>query len=256
MRRLAAISAVLVCAMAPYVHARDSHAPPGSSDRWLPCEDWVMYHWLPYDERDLYRALGSSRAEVLAWMRDDQRHTLAQLVRRAGLRVPDVSRRLVGAWAAARPAAERAELVRRASATLTQGHLAQHVLFHYFHHPGVALRATSIFGVGARSYQRLRLAGVSPAAIGALRGRSRARVAAGAWRALRSHALRGARGGAMPARQRRNLLMRQRRGLSHWLDSRIRKPGFDARRRLVARRGRDLLCHLFRGNSEPERVRR
>ena len=250
MRRIGLLLTLALLALAPASAARDSDAPPGASHRWLPCEHWVMYHWLPYDERDLYRMLGSNREEVLRWMRDDQRHTLAQLVRRAGLEVPEVARKLVARWASGLPETRQAVLRRRAESTLTQGHLAQHILFHYFHHPAIARRAVRIFGVGAQSYQLQRLAGVSPAAIGAARGRTRRAVATRAWRVLRSHARRGVRGDAMPAAQQRNLLLRQRRGLSHWLDSRIRKPGFRGSRRVTPRRGRDLLCHLFRGNSQ------
>ena len=58
MRPRAAAQAALVLlltllAIAP-AGAKDSHAPPAANDRWLPCEPWVMYHWLPFSERRLY----------------------------------------------------------------------------------------------------------------------------------------------------------------------------------------------------------
>jgi hypothetical protein len=63
-----AASVVLVTAVS--VEAQDSAAPPGVTPRWLPCERWVMLHWVPYDEQQLFRMLGMSSAQARAWMRD------------------------------------------------------------------------------------------------------------------------------------------------------------------------------------------
>src|SRR4051794_24053046 len=93
---LSILALALVPAGAP---ARDPDAPPGASDRWLPAEDWVMLHWLPFDELLLYAKLGLPRERVLGWMRDDRRHTLAQLAERRGLPAPRLARELVAAWA-------------------------------------------------------------------------------------------------------------------------------------------------------------
>src|SRR5436305_3251186 len=79
--------------------ATDSQAPRGAGPRWLPGEDWVMFHWLPYDQRELFRQLHSSRTGVLTWLRDDQHHTLAQLARRRGLTPAHLAQRLVADWA-------------------------------------------------------------------------------------------------------------------------------------------------------------
>ncbi|HEX8854270.1 MAG TPA: hypothetical protein VF752_01620, partial [Thermoleophilaceae bacterium] len=138
--------------------------------------------------------------------------------------------------------------------TLTQGHLAQHVLFHYFHQPGLGIRARSIFGVSARRYQRLRLSGRSPAEIAAAHGVSRARLAKRAMKRFRAIQLRGVALHATTRRQAARFLRRQRAGLSHWLDSHIRKPGFGKTRRHRRTHSlprRALLCFLLRGHSDP-----
>src|SRR4051812_26581850 len=72
-------------ALAPAAAPRDSDAPPGAGQKWLPCERWVMFHWLPFDEAFLYRTLHTTRREVHAWLKDDRRHTLGQLANRRGI---------------------------------------------------------------------------------------------------------------------------------------------------------------------------
>ena len=46
----------------PQTTSLDSDAPPGAPPHWLPGEPWVMQHWLPYDERRLYRCSASTAA--------------------------------------------------------------------------------------------------------------------------------------------------------------------------------------------------
>ena len=87
-----------------------------------------MYHWVPYDERQLFSMLAMDRAAVERWLEDDDVHTLAQLVRRRGLDPGDAAQELVSAWAGDAPAQQQASLVDRALRTLTEGHLAQHRL--------------------------------------------------------------------------------------------------------------------------------
>ena len=205
-----------------------------------------MFHWLPYDEARLYRLLRTDRAAVRRWLRDDRRHTLGQVARRRGLEPEGLADALV-------PSGDPV-LRQRALRTITQGHLAQHVLFHSFHQPAVALEARRIFGVSALDYRRLRLNGRSPASIGARHDRSRELVARRTMSVLRATAARGARSGAMPRVQARRLLRQQRGQLSAWLDSRIRKPGARWRghnyrvRRLPRSR---LVCFLFAGRGRP-----
>lgn len=135
---LAALLA-LAAIVAAGADARDSEAPPGKGHNWLPCDDWVMLHWVPFDEPDLYRVLGIGRFAVLRWLRDDNHHTLAQLVRRRGMDPRALAARLVEGRGPQPGQVSVRELRDRVERTLTQGHLAQHLLFHRFHQPAIAL---------------------------------------------------------------------------------------------------------------------
>jgi hypothetical protein len=213
-----------------------------------------MFHWLPYDETRLYSLLGVGRATVLRWARDDQHRTLGDLARRRGWKADALAAALVRPWRGRVDPAQLAVLRDRALRTLTQGHLAQHVLFHYFHQPGLGIRSRSILGVPARRYQRLRLSGRSPAQIAAAHGVSRVQVARRAMKRFRAIQRRGVAQHATTRRQAARFLRRQRAGLSHWLDSHIRKPGFGKtlphrRERALSRAA--LLCFLLRGHSDP-----
>src|SRR3954451_3786480 len=143
--RWAVIMAVLACiaAAAVVAHERrgapavkasfDSLAPPGAPAHWLPPEDWVYNHWLPYDEGRLYALLGVTRGDIWRQLRDDH-HNLAELARAHGWPSPE---RLAAALVAPRagevsPATLRV-LRARALRTITQGHLAQHLFFHSLH---------------------------------------------------------------------------------------------------------------------------
>src|SRR5436190_16472214 len=87
-RILAALSGILAFAalisMPAPTQARDSDAPPGAPDTWLPDEAWVGEHWIPYDERDLYRVLKIDQAGVVGWL-SGERHNLAGLARARGM---------------------------------------------------------------------------------------------------------------------------------------------------------------------------
>lgn len=205
-----------------------------------------MLHWLPFDERLLYAKLGLSRERVLDWMRDDRHHTLSQLGQRRGLPPPQLARALVAAWA---PLGKRADLTARALRVLTQGHLAQHVLFHYFHSPGIGLKSARIFGVDPLEFQWRRLRGESPALIAAVYGRRRASVALSALRALHGDAMAGVDLGATPGPEARRWLAYERRGLRHWLDSSIYKPGKrdEPAPALLGLPRFSLVCRLFQG---------
>ena len=255
-RRLVALVLALgvSLAVAAPAAAQDSEAPPGASPRWLPCEDWVMYHWVPFEERRLFALLGVGRPVVLRWMRDDRHHTLAGLARRRGRDPRRVADELVAPWRGGVSPGHEAELRRRAWRTLTQGHLAQHLLFHTFHHPAVAVRARALFGLPALDYQRERLLGRSPAAIGAAHGRSRREVARSALAVLRASGAEGVARRWIPRAQARAQLRRQRAGLSHWLGSSISKPGFRGARRgpRTVRPRAALLCRLFSGRTRPD----
>ena len=129
-----------------------------------------------------------------------------------------VAPRLVAPRAARVDPAQYQRLLERTERTLTQGHLAQHVFFHYLHQAETKAHAWEIFGVSPSQFQRLRAAGFTPAEIGALRQRSRAFIADAITRVCRLSAAAGVRRGDTSARQAARFLSRQRRGVDAYLD--------------------------------------
>lgn len=121
MTRLDRSTALLVVVVAAFVllpapaRAQDHGAPAGAGHRWLPCEDWVMMHWVPFEERRLYEELRLERSDVLRWLRDDRRHDLGQLARRRGIDTGDLAARLVEGRGS--PHTGAAELRERSSMT-------------------------------------------------------------------------------------------------------------------------------------------
>ena len=184
---------------------------------WLPPEDWVYNHWLPYDEGRLYELLGVTRGAIWRQLRDD-RHNLAQLAARHGW--PDPAK-LAAALVAPREgevsAATFATLRSRALRTITQGHLSQHLLFHSLHQFSIPSEAPAIFGVTDAEFRALRRGEQSPLEIGRLHGRSPSRVQALSAAVLRERVGFGVATGAMSARQGRLLLRRQICQLPRWL---------------------------------------
>ena len=132
----------------PQTASLDSEAPPGSPPHWLPNERWVMQHWLPLRRgAPVLAAAASRRGDVWRWLRDDTRN-LAGLARAARLGAR-------GAGARARRAVARASCASRRGwrcssrarcATLTQGHLSQHIFFHSLHQNAIPDAAPEIFG--------------------------------------------------------------------------------------------------------------
>lgn len=181
---VAALLAGLGGGVAP-AHAHDSLAPVWASHPWLPREAWVMNHWVPFDEERLYKRLRVDNRALERWLRNDH-HTIAQLARRrSGDSVAELTRYLVRPWRpVARPAALR-RLRERTTRMLTQGHLAQHVLFHYFHGTMSRHQRHAIFGVGRDEYVRLRALGQTPMQIGLDHGRTAAEVTEGMAERLR-----------------------------------------------------------------------
>lgn len=215
------VAVVLVAALSlgtPGARARDSLAPRGADHRWLPRERWVMLHWLPYDERRLRAILRLSRNGILDWLRDDEHHTLSQLVHKRGLRSAEVAARLVAPRSARVDATHLAQLRERALRTLTQGHLAQHVFFHYLHQPEVTAHAWEVFGVSPARYRDLRAAGFTPAEIGALQGRSRPAVKDAIERVCSVSSRAGVQAGETPRAQAARFMQRQRGHVGSYLD--------------------------------------
>ena len=84
-------------------------------------------------------------------------------MRRHGKDPDAIVDKLMSKWNGKVSAERFAELKRRSGELMTQGHLSQHVFFHYFHHPALALNSRWIFGVRSADYHRARLRGWSPA---------------------------------------------------------------------------------------------
>jgi Tol biopolymer transport system component len=202
----------------PQVASLDSDAPPGAPPHWLPGEQWVMQHWLPYDERRLYSLLGVDRGVIWRQLRDDTRN-LAQLAQQRGWDPRALAHALVEPWRGKlRDPARLALLERRALRTLTQGHLAQHLFFHSLHQEAIPSHATAIFGVASRSeWSDLRRSELSPLQICRLNGLPRGHVEEQAAATLREYAAKGVARQATPPAQARLLLSRQLRQLPRWL---------------------------------------
>ena len=239
LRSLLLLALVALAALPSVAHATDSHAPRGARGDWLPADEWVMSQWLPYDEAGLHRLLRTDRAELAAWL--DDRRTLGQLARRRGFRsMPALTARLVAARGQHLSTAGRRVLERRALDTLTQAHLARHVLFHIYHSPAVGTAAHRLFGVSAARYKQLRDRGQSPRRIAAAGGRTQAQLRASLLALLALFAERGRRAvriGAMSPRQARTLLAEQKGTVDAFMIRPYRTT--DQQRDYAA-----LVCHL------------
>src|SRR3954452_23766565 len=121
---LAGLVAVPVAAQ-----ATDSHAPNRARGDWLPADEWAMSQWLPYDEVTLDHLLHTNRDELATWL--DDRRTLGPLRRKRRFHSqPAPAQGLAPPRGGHMTPALRRTLERRALDTLTQAHLARHVLFH------------------------------------------------------------------------------------------------------------------------------
>ena len=191
--------------------------PVKAPAHWLPPEDWVYNHWLPYDEGRLYELLGVTRGRIWRQLRDD-RHNLAELAAQRGWPDPaKLATALVAPRAGEVSPAILATLRSRAERTITQGHLSQHLLFHSLHQFAIPSEAPEIFGVTDIAFRQLRRAEQSPLEIGRLHGRSPSRIQALSTGVLRERARFGTDTGAMSERQAAILLRRQISQLPRWL---------------------------------------
>src|SRR5689334_1768015 len=219
MRRALALAVVALGLAVPATAGAaspDSLAPKNAPPHWLPPEAWVYNHWLPFDEQRLYAALGTDRAGVWRQLRDDH-HTLAELVVARGSTPAAVAAQLVEPWRGQVSDARLATLRERAERVLTQGHLAQHVLFHSLHQFAIPSAAGGVFGVPDVEFRALRRTELSPFEIGALHGRSPGEVLRMCREVLRDRALAGVAGHATTAAQGRLQLRRQLAQLPRWL---------------------------------------
>lgn len=234
MRKLL-ISALAVLALAPTAAAQaaDSHAPKGARLDWLPTDEWVMSSWLPYDEQRLYATIDTTRDDLRIWL-DDHR-SLGQLARDHGWTgsTRSLALKLVEPRFASVSKAMRHTLVQRATDTLTQPHLARHVLFHVFHTPAVATHAPSIFGVSAATFRKLRNSGMSPVRIGARGGHSATLVRSRLGSVLQARGRHAVAAGAVSPLQAKNLWAEQSADLAAYVNRSFR----------TSEQQIDFICH-------------
>ena len=174
-RRAGSLTAVLATAaclaggVAPQASAHDSLAPPGAPHTWLPSEDWVMRHWVPFDERALTTRLGLRAHDLEAYLYNDH-HALSDLVRARGLDPARLRDELVAPWRPRVGTVHFEVLRERTERMLTQPHLAQHVLFHVFHGGMLAHDPLGTFGLPAATVGQMRLDGLTPIEVAASGG--------------------------------------------------------------------------------------
>lgn len=200
----------------------DSLAPRGAPHNWLPKEGWVWMHWLPFEEPELAAALGTSAAGIRSYLSDDTR-VLATLAHRRHWRLKALARHLTRRFDRRVPKPRLAALRWRTERILTQGHLAQHVLYHTFHGPGVPARAPQLFGLTRDAFLAARQQGLSPNQLAARAGRNPLIVRARLLQLLRTEAQAGIRSLSQSRAQAHRMLSRQVRDLDCWMASPLPK---------------------------------
>jgi hypothetical protein len=206
---VAAIVGLALFAAAPAA-AHDSLAPAGAGHNWLPEEEWVHRHWLPFDERVLERELRLRPGELEAYLYNDH-HTLAA---RAPVPLDTLIDRLLAGWGDV----PQLDLLReRTRRVLTQGHLAQHLFFHVFHGLELHPHSEHVFGMADDAYRALREGGATYAEIAADGGVPLTRLRSHVLEAIRADRRDGvARGEAWPAESAR-IFARTAARLGCWL---------------------------------------
>ena len=132
--RLALLLAGLLVLCAPAVASAPTPMLPPVPRRLAAASEWVMSLWLPYDEASLTALDATARARGLAGRPPHARGAR----RRHGHR--DL-RALAGRSSPRAPTSARGAAGGRSTPshdTLSQAHLARHVLFHVFHSPALA----------------------------------------------------------------------------------------------------------------------
>lgn len=213
MRRRVAlfVLGVLPCCAAIGAQA-DPLAPPGAEPDWLPKEEWVQEHWIPYEQDRLARLLRTDITGLREWMRGDR--PLAGLVRRRGLVPSRLAWRLVEPWRGRVSRRKLRELHERALRTLTQGHLGLHL----FSHPTHSRSLNRLYLQLHESHSAAARPGLSLLDIAEAEGHSAAWLRRKTLRMLRRSARRGVRLEATPARQARRWLRFQEPAALKWLE--------------------------------------
>lgn len=224
-RRIAALVVLAAVGGAAPAGARDSHAPAGAPDRWLPDDEWVMSGWSPIDETRLQQLTGIDREELKRWL--DNRRSLGRLVRTHGVR----DLRAFGITLTAPQCAARRprqvscrELRRRVADMLSQPHLARHVLFHLYHSHALTLHTQWIFGLSRAEFIAARARGESPLQIATSGGIDEVTLTARLNRFFRLRDERGAREGAQTEQQAALQAARQRADMSFYIHKPYASP--------------------------------
>jgi hypothetical protein len=223
--------------------AADPDAPPGAPANWLPSDPWVQDHWLPYDETRLYQVLGTSRSQLLVWMRRAHDHVpLTVFAREQGVPVAGLAQRLVGPRPAWMSSSQYQVLVYRAGKTLTQPHLIHHMLGHLFHVPPLTRWLRHLLRLPESEIVQLhRSEGLSLAQIAQRQGIDPAALARRALAFLRSVQEQGVALHQTPAAQARLWFALQEQRFPRWFDL---KP-HPSSRLFAADTGAALYCHLI-----------
>ncbi len=211
------------CYAATPAQAADSLAPAGAPRTWLPNEPWVMEHWLPYDEGALLRVLHMSRDDVRRYFQGNRLEVvppLAQIARRRGISPRRLAARLVRQWHPRVTHRRLVLLVDRATRSLTQGHLLQHMFFHPMHERALTKASESIFGATPSELAAALQQGRSRREVGHGHGRTDAQMHAATERALRQAQATGVRLHLTPPREAQRALADQIPEIERWLDER------------------------------------
>ena len=227
---LPAVLATAACGMClaggapPEADAHDSLAPSSASHTWLPDEDWVMRHWLPFDERALTNRLALGHGDLEAYLYDDHR-ALADLARARDIDPAQLRDELVAPWRPLVGDAHFALLRGRTERVLTQPHLAQHILFHVFHAGLLNHDPQAAFGLPAVTVRQMRLGGLTPVEIAERGGVPAAATQASLLQFFEHEQDEGVRRQFAWSNESRRILARQAARLPCWLRS--PRPGDD-----------------------------
>lgn len=213
---LAALTSLLLLAPLARAEQPDSLAPPGAAPTWLPKDQWVMERWMPFDQKRLLRILGINNSQVYAalWRGD---LTLEEVARRRGVPVHGLATRLLANRRAKVSRKMYRVLFRRTRIMLTQGHLAEHVIGHVFHHTSLVTAAPAEFGVAPMQYVHFHQGGLTPVEIAAKGGRSPAQLRASLLSVAKAYGRRGVRRKALSAPQARARLNQLKAHVDAWM---------------------------------------
>src|SRR4051794_7672181 len=199
---IAAIVSLLL--LAPLAHAEhpDSMAPPGAAPTWLPHDQWVMERWMPFDEMRLLHILGLSGSQVYTalWKGD---RTLQDIAIQRNVPARGLAARLLANRRGAVSRKRYRVLLRRTRLMLNQGHLAEHLIGHVFHHTSLVTEAQGEFGVSPKQYVAFHLQGLTPVQIAAEGGFSPVKLRSRLLSVAAAYGRRGVRLKAMSASQAR-----------------------------------------------------